>query len=874
MSFAERYAVLLKRFRFVVIIFWLVLGITGAFFTVPFIRGTTQAFNPPSGTQSYRAQQVLEGAFQLIPQIAHFSIFLKSTSPNTSLLTNDVQTYLIRVSSAVNQMVQPGEVSDFATYFTLKDIHANALAEGLIAENGTAMAVPLVFNAPFTSKRAGEFGAHLVEIVNHQLAITHHPTFVAEVNGLPVFITDIISSVEKDMGLMDAIVMPIALVVMMFTVRSARLAILPVISIGLSLVVSFAGMYLVTLATEVSASTPSLMMSLCIAMSIDYNLFILSRFMDELRTGVRGVAVVSTVLGSSGRTVLVSGTTLMISFLGLIFFPLAILRSFGYGCAMAIFIAMAVSLSGVPAMLLAFPNFFEAAAIPMKEQHLYKLLCCKKDDDDESTPRPNGFSSKRRSTNEATLLAEDAADRMVYTSKTSSKNGTKMVTPRFSSSTYGRSPSRLSDILTTETDSTWPRSFFFRLRYILRWPANLICFTILVGITCGVASQALHFETTDSFRGYLPRATDSFRNFEQFAASFGYGYTEPYKIIFVANRIDKHFNENTSDVSAVSPQFFAYAQGLLRKISRDASLPATSKFTSMWAYGDNHWPSYEDFEMCRNPVTSGSCDANIRVLMAQGINQDKDAALGLITVDIEPTGNFGNVYYKGLLSLIENYQRETAPYSGNWSVFVDGVGPASMDSIDKIYEDFPKIIAITGSAVLLVVGIAFRSIMVPLRSLISIALTEGFVFGVSVLTFQTGIFDWTGWPNLSTQGAVTFTAPIVGFTVIVGVALDYDIFLLTRIFDVAKDDALDTRTSVLRGLCHTGKIITAAGVIMAIAFFGLVLSSVGALNVLGWFMCTAVLFDTFVVRTLVVPSLMSLMGAYNWWPTKLPQDFM
>jgi hypothetical protein len=101
----------------------------------------------------------------------------------------------------------------------------------------------------------------------------------------------------------------------------------------------------------------------------------------------------------------------------------------------------------------------------------------------------------------------------------------------------------------------------------------------------------------------------------------------------------------------------------------------------------------------------------------------------------------------------------------------------------------------------------------------------------------------------------------------VGVGLDYDIFLLTRVLEYRRA-GLDEADSVVAGLSQTGHIITAAGVIMGIAFSGLLLSTETVLNQLAFLLVFAVLVDTFVVRSMLVPAIMSALGKLNWWPQK------
>jgi len=109
----------------------------------------------------------------------------------------------------------------------------------------------------------------------------------------------------------------------------------------------------------------------------------------------------------------------------------------------------------------------------------------------------------------------------------------------------------------------------------------------------------------------------------------------------------------------------------------------------------------------------------------------------------------------------------------------------------------------------------------------------------------------------------------MSFSILVGLGLDYDIFLFSRVVEYRKAGFSD-RASITKGVYKTGRIITAAGVIMSIAFGGLLFSKQMVLNQFGFMLCIAVLVDTFVVRTLMVPAIMGLVGWVNWWPGHVP----
>jgi len=144
-----------------------------------------------------------------------------------------------------------------------------------------------------------------------------------------------------------------------------------------------------------------------------------------------------------------------------------------------------------------------------------------------------------------------------------------------------------------------------------------------------------------------------------------------------------------------------------------------------------------------------------------------------------------------------------------------------------------------------------------------------FVYGFADLVYVEGILSWMGFFGMHHWGSIYWAPPIVSFSIIVGIGLDYDIFLLVRIKEF-RDMGYSTSEAILLGFSKTGHIITAAGVIMAIAFSGLLFSDISGMTMLSFYMIFSVLFDTFIVRTLLVPSMMSLCRDANWWPGAVP----
>jgi len=192
--------------------------------------------------------------------------------------------------------------------------------------------------------------------------------------------------------------------------------------------------------------------------------------------------------------------------------------------------------------------------------------------------------------------------------------------------------------------------------------------------------------------------------------------------------------------------------------------------------------------------------------------------------------------------------------------------------VNAVYSAFPLMIGITMLVIFGLMGVFFKSIFVPIRSIVSIGLTLAFSFGLAVCVFQDGALNWTNVRVLTSIGdEVCWLVPIMAFSILIGLALDYDVFLISRILEF-RLEGHEHRTSIAMGLDSTGGIIAAAGVIMAVAFGSLLFSSNPVLYQWSFILTTGVLLHTFCVEPLVVPILTGLSGKHCWWPRRLPEE--
>jgi RND superfamily putative drug exporter len=193
------------------------------------------------------------------------------------------------------------------------------------------------------------------------------------------------------------------------------------------------------------------------------------------------------------------------------------------------------------------------------------------------------------------------------------------------------------------------------------------------------------------------------------------------------------------------------------------------------------------------------------------------------------------------------------------------VGGASADFIDfqsSLAAHLPIALAIVIVATLVILFLMTGSVILPIKSLIMNFLNLSAVFGLLVLIFQDGRLE--GFLDYTSPGAIEQTMPILLFAVAFGLSTDYAVFLLSRIKE-ARDNGASDSECVAIGLERTGRIVTAAALLFAVAMGAFATSQIIFIKENGVGTALAVLIDASIVRALLVPSLMELLGKWNWW---------
>lgn len=184
-----------------------------------------------------------------------------------------------------------------------------------------------------------------------------------------------------------------------------------------------------------------------------------------------------------------------------------------------------------------------------------------------------------------------------------------------------------------------------------------------------------------------------------------------------------------------------------------------------------------------------------------------------------------------------------------------------------MYNVFP--LAIVGIVVVLsaLAGLAFRSVAVGVQVLVSVAVTLSWCIGAGEVVFASGLFPVNA--GMRETHRVSWLAPVLTQSLVLGLCLDYAVFLWSRVVEYRAKGCSD-QDAIVIAFCKTGGIITSAGCIMVIAFGSLMISHQMLLVEAGFYLSLACFLDTFVVRTVLCLAMMAIGGHRNWWPRRMP----
>ncbi len=229
---------------------------------------------------------------------------------------------------------------------------------------------------------------------------------------------------------------------------------------------------------------------------------------------------------------------------------------------------------------------------------------------------------------------------------------------------------------------------------------------------------------------------------------------------------------------------------------------------------------------------------------------------GKSLVEAFPSSDGASGETKHTISVVQNELDGTGAALG-------GIAAEDRDFVRAVYSNFPFVLGFVVLLSFLLLARAFRSLLLPLKAVILNLVSLAAAYGIIVFIFQEGHGSEAIWNVHATHSIIPWI-PLMIFAFLFGLSMDYEVFMISRMRE-AYDETGDTRHAIALGLARTGKLVTSAALVLMFAFF--VLSSGPGVDIkqFGIGLAAGIIFDATVIRALLVPALMRLMGRWNWW---------
>jgi uncharacterized membrane protein YdfJ with MMPL/SSD domain len=576
---------------------------------------------------------------------------------------------------------------------------------------------------------------------------------------------------EKELIQAESVSFPFAAIILILVFSSIVAAGMPLVVAALAIPTALAGVYLAAQITDLSIYVQNVATMLGLALAIDYSLFMVSRFREELRKGRDVGTAVEITVATSGKAVTFSGLAVAVGLSGLLLFEPTALRSFGIGGSIVVAASVFYALTFLPAVLGMLGPKVNSLGVAAFRDRIRRAF-----------GRPVG-------------AAADAA-----------------------------------------RESRWERM----AHWVMARPVMVLIPTLLFLLFLGTPFLRLDQGIPDA--SILPRGIESREAAVALASEFPAGETSP---LIVLASVDG------------SPTDPANVERILDYTAALEALDGVDKVEG-------------PFANLKDPATGADLDAaGIAALFAAPRDQlppELAAGLGILestyiresTVRLQAISPYAPLSPAG----IEVVPDVRAVEVDGLSTQVGGLAAQGADFMASQAETIPYAIALTLGASAVILFLLFGSVVIPIKAVIMTLLSITASFGALVWIFQDG--NLSGILGFDSPGFTIAGNPIIMFSVLFGLSMDYEVLLLSRMQEAYRRTG-DNTASVAEGLAKTAGVITGAALIMVTVFSAFALAESITIKSIGVGMAIAVLIDATVVRVLLVPATMRLMGKWNWW---------
>ncbi len=657
----------------------------------------------------------------------------------------------------------PGFQAEVAA--TLADFLADPRVNGAIgyAETGDARFISHDGSLAYSLVQLDITDEESVDASDSLKALLAPPSgMTVQLTGFGPLTKDSAAQSEEDLQRAEIVSLPIAAVILIVVFASLIAAGTPLLVAGLSIPSALALVWIVAQQVEMSIYVLNIATMLGLALAIDYSLFIVSRFREELRNGRTVELAVERAIGTAGKAVAFSGVAVAIGLSGLLFFTAPALSSIGIGGSLVVLCSVFYALTFLPAILGMLGHRVNALSV----RGLLRRL-----------GRP------------------DRAD--------------------------------------GEGGSRWERV----AHAVMARPIAVLVPVLAVLLIAG--SPFLRLEQGVPDAAVFPAGLESRDAYVTLQTEFNRGETTPIVILvdLPGTATDlaaiQAVTDYTASLEALAGIDRVEGPFAIRDPQSGALLPA-EQVAALYA------------------LPSGERPPGIDALLATYVRA------GTVRLDavspIEPAQPEGTALVPTI--------RDMAPPAGIERIEVGGVAAQGYDFLESQNRSMPWAIGVTLIASAVILFLLFGSLAIPIKAVIMTLLSISASFGALVWIFQDG--NLSGFLNFEPVGYTIAGNPIIMFAVIFGLSMDYEVLLLSRIQEAYRRTG-DNRASVAEGLSKTAGVITGAALIMVAVFSAFALAEIITIKSIGVGMAIAVAVDATIIRVLLVPATMRLLGDWNWW---------
>jgi putative drug exporter of the RND superfamily len=800
------------RYRWAVVAVWAAIMVVGAFFAPNLADRLKGGGFEGANTEAERVREIMEEDFGV--SSATLTIVFEG-GESADARSEEFQR---RQDEALEGVRELEESSSTTTYASSGD-------ERLISEDGTDAYALVGFDVSENETQG------LVEEVRREVEAGTGEGLETYVTGAPAVYLDIQEASNEDIRQAETIAFPLALVILVIAFGSIVAAGVPVLIGGASVVTTLAALYFLSSTYDMSIFALSIATMLGLGLGIDYALFAVSRFREELDEHEPAEAVPRTV-ATAGRSIFFSGTAVLIGLSGLLFFPFMFMRSIGVAGVTVVFVAVAAALTFLPAMLGILGHKVNVLAIRRRRSF-------------EATDA--GFWGRSAEAVMRRPVIVIIAVGALLAALLYPVEHMRVGVPEASVLPQSYESRAGDDILKQEFDY----AALNPIQVLADTPGedplsaeSLAAIQELSGRVGGPEDvtrvDSIYSVGDEGAREYAERVAEARAGAEEQAAA----------------RVDEEARSRLEELEA---QLGAVPPGAEEQIREEAESRAQEEIKGRVSELPEGI-SVDGGEVRVTPQGVASFFDTEEARESEEIQEALDTYVSGDRTMIQAVTQ-SSPYEERARETVQEVREVTAPAGA--SFMVGGLSAGQADFISSLYGTAPYALAFVLGVTFLVLFFTFRSVFIPLKAVIVNMLSLTASFGAVVWVFQDG--HLSGLLNFTPLGFVDSTLPILMFCTIFGVSMDYEVFLLSRMRE-AYEEGETNSASVRKGLVSTAGIITSAAAILVVVTGAFAFAEIIITKAIGLGLAVAILVDATIIRILLVPALMRVLGDWNWWP--------